>query len=94
VVSAKHLIAGERRSFGWDYLAGDAGATAESALSSFADFIERLYPRFLGWLGQFWEAEQGLLLKSAEGKEYFAALSDLGPPILLVVFCLPKEVAK
>ena len=26
------------------------------------------------------------------GKEYFAALSDLGPPILLVVFCLAKDV--
>ena len=42
VVSAKQLIAEERRSFGWGYLSGDAGAAAESALSSFADFIEPL----------------------------------------------------
>ena len=42
LVSAKQLIAEERRSFGWDYLDGDDGAAAESAFSRFADFIERL----------------------------------------------------
>jgi hypothetical protein len=36
------LVAEERRSFGWDFLEGEAGATAESAFSQFADFIERL----------------------------------------------------
>ena len=41
VVSAKRLIAEERRSFGWDYLDCDTGATVESAFSRFADFIER-----------------------------------------------------
>jgi hypothetical protein len=42
VVSAKQLIAEERRSFGWAYLDGDVGATTESAFSSLADLIERL----------------------------------------------------
>jgi hypothetical protein len=42
VVSAKQLVAEERRSFGWDFLDGEAGAAAESAFSRFADFIERL----------------------------------------------------
>jgi hypothetical protein len=42
VVSAKQLIAEERRSFGWDYLDGDASAAAESAFSSYADFVEHL----------------------------------------------------
>jgi hypothetical protein len=41
-VSAKQLVADERRSFGWDSLDGEAGANAESAFSSFAEFIERL----------------------------------------------------
>ncbi len=42
LVSAKTFVSEERRSFGWDYLDGDAGATAESAFKSFADLIDRL----------------------------------------------------
>jgi hypothetical protein len=42
VVSAKQLVVEERRSFGWDYLDGEAGAAAESVFSRFAAFIERL----------------------------------------------------
>lgn len=42
LVSAKQLLSDERRSFGWDFLDGEAGASAESAFSRFADFIEHL----------------------------------------------------
>ena len=42
LVSAKQLVADERRSFGWDILDGETGASAESAFSRFAEFIERL----------------------------------------------------
>jgi hypothetical protein len=41
MVSAKALVANERRSFGWDFLDGDAGATAEAAFSNFAVFMDR-----------------------------------------------------
>lgn len=42
LVSAKALVAEERRSFGWDYLDGDAGATVEAAFSNLAAFVDRL----------------------------------------------------
>lgn len=42
LVSTRELVAEERRSFGWDFLDGQAGATAESAFSRFAEFIEQL----------------------------------------------------
>jgi hypothetical protein len=42
LVSGKQLVADERRSFGWDFLDGEAGASAESAFSRFAEFIEHL----------------------------------------------------
>ena len=40
LVAAKAFVSEERRSFGWGYLDGDAGATAESAFSTFAAFMD------------------------------------------------------
>ena len=36
----KELVASEKRSFGWDYLAGSAGEAAEAAFHAFAAFVE------------------------------------------------------
>jgi hypothetical protein len=42
VASAKQLVSDERRSFGWNFLGGEAGASAETAFSRFAAFVENL----------------------------------------------------
>jgi hypothetical protein len=42
VAGAKKLVMEERRSYGWDFLTGQEGAAAETAFSTFAEFMGRL----------------------------------------------------
>lgn len=42
VTRLKELVAGQRRDYGWGYLSGDAGESAERAFDTFAEFVEQL----------------------------------------------------